>query len=346
MSCEHGDASEDPAKEAFLKAPFEYVKRVPGKKIRTKLTEAFNKWLNIDEDVLINITSIVESLHNASLLVDDIEDDSLLRRGKPVAHKIYGIPRTLNAANYVYMLSLQECIKMENPKAVEIFAEEMLELHRGQGKEIFWRDTIQCPTEDEYNQMVLQKTGGLFSLAVRLMELYSKNKFNFKPLIRKLALYFQVRDDYMNLCSSRYGKEKGFAEDVTEGKFSLPVIFALRDHINAAAPFRDDEVLVSSLLFKHLIEEMTTYYLLRVSLGILQQRPTNYEVKAYFVNLLRERGSLKKTMDRIQYYYQEVIDETAVFGGNDKLIEVLENLHNALKSVAIEEEKLLHQEGH
>lgn len=68
MSCEHGDASEDPAKEAFLKAPFEYVKRVPGKKIRTKLTEAFNKWLNIDEDVLINITSIVESLHNASLL--------------------------------------------------------------------------------------------------------------------------------------------------------------------------------------------------------------------------------------------------------------------------------------
>lgn len=51
-------------------------------------------------------------------------------------------------------------------------------------------------------------------------------------------------------------------------------------------------------------------------------------------------------MDRIQYYYQEVIDETAVFGGNDKLIEVLEYLHNALKSVAIEEEKLLHQEGH
>lgn len=119
-----------------------------------------------------------------------------------------------------------------------------------------------------------------------------KNNFNFFVQNGRIS-----RDDYMNLCSSRYGKEKGFAEDVTEGKFSLPVIFALRDHINAAAPFRDDEVLgkflVSSLLFKHLIEEMTTYCLLRVSLGILQQRPTNYEVKAYFVNLLRERGSLK-----------------------------------------------------
>ena len=76
-------------------------------------------------------------LHNASLLIDDIEDNSILRRGIPVAHNIFGIASTINSANYVYFLSLEKTIK-ELPndlvsKAVLIFTEQLLELHRGQG---------------------------------------------------------------------------------------------------------------------------------------------------------------------------------------------------------------------
>ena len=54
------------------------------------------------------IGEVVEMLHNASLMIDDIEDDSILRRGIPVAHKIYGVPHTINSANYVYFLGLQK----------------------------------------------------------------------------------------------------------------------------------------------------------------------------------------------------------------------------------------------
>ncbi len=50
-------------------------------------------------------------------------------------------------------------IKLDHPKAVGIFNEQMLELHRGQGMEIYWRDNFQCPTEEEYKKMTIRKTG-------------------------------------------------------------------------------------------------------------------------------------------------------------------------------------------
>lgn len=86
--------------------------------------------------------------------VDDIEDNSDLRRGKPVAHHIYGVPATINCANYVYFLSLQRCHALGNEKAMQVYIQEMLKLHQGQGLDIFWRDHWQCPTEDEYLDMV------------------------------------------------------------------------------------------------------------------------------------------------------------------------------------------------
>lgn len=124
--------------------PYEYTASNPGKEIRGMMINAFNAWLNVPEAKLKIITKVVRMLHNASLLwvgtseasftnlktphrVDDIEDDSQLRRGQPgmflyilyyfrdlqtnlclVAHKIYGIPQTINTANYVYFLAYQE----------------------------------------------------------------------------------------------------------------------------------------------------------------------------------------------------------------------------------------------
>ncbi len=67
--------------------------------------------------------------------------------------------------------------------------------------DIWFRDNYSCPTEDEYKMMVYHKTGALFGLAIRLMQLFSQNKTDFKPLWQKLGLLFQIRDDYANLCS-------------------------------------------------------------------------------------------------------------------------------------------------
>lgn len=68
--------------------------------------------------------------------IDDVEDDSVLRRGAPAAHHIYGIPQTINCANYVYFLALAEISTLNKPKMITIYTEELINLHRGQGKSI------------------------------------------------------------------------------------------------------------------------------------------------------------------------------------------------------------------
>lgn len=79
----------------------------------------------------------------------------------------------------------------------------MLEMHRGQGMDVYWRDRFVCPTEDEYKQMVIQKSGSMFFLIVRLMQLYSTDKRDFTKLTTILTLYYQIREDYCNLVCNK-----------------------------------------------------------------------------------------------------------------------------------------------
>ena len=85
------------------------------------LLKAFNFWLHIPDDKLIVIGDLIEMLHNASLLIDDIQDSSKLRRGSPVAHSIYGTPLTINAANYVYFLAMQKALSLKHSDVTQIF---------------------------------------------------------------------------------------------------------------------------------------------------------------------------------------------------------------------------------
>jgi geranylgeranyl diphosphate synthase, type III len=87
-----------------------------------------------------------------------------------VTHKIYGIPQTINTANYVYFLAYQELFSLsvtdgQNRDRVlgakdleKAVTAELLNLHRGQGLDLLWRDTLRCPTEDEYIAMVNNST--------------------------------------------------------------------------------------------------------------------------------------------------------------------------------------------
>ncbi len=88
------------------------------------------------------VKAIVQMLHTASLLLDDIEDSSELRRGIPVAHHIYGVPSTINSANYVMFLAMERCNRLGNAAATAAFLDEMIKLHEGQGFDILWRDML------------------------------------------------------------------------------------------------------------------------------------------------------------------------------------------------------------
>ncbi|KAK9320557.1 isoprenoid synthase domain-containing protein [Lipomyces orientalis] len=214
--------------EDIILGPYTYLEAHPGKDIRRLCVDAFNFWLNVPGESLEIIVRAIAMLHTASLLVDDVEDSATLRRGFPVAHSIYGVAQTINSSNYVYFLALQEISKLNNPAVYKIYTDEMLNLHRGQGLDLYWRDALVCPTEADYIGMVENKTGGLFRLAVKLMQAESECTTNFVPLANLIGILYQIRDDYMNLQSDQYSKNKGFCEDLTEGKFSFPIIHSIR----------------------------------------------------------------------------------------------------------------------
>ncbi|XP_012266400.1 geranylgeranyl pyrophosphate synthase isoform X2 [Athalia rosae] len=289
--------SGDKKQDEKLLEPFTYILQVPGKQIRAKLAHAFNYWLKIREDKLHAVGDITQMLHNSSLLIDDIQDNSILRRGIPVAHSIYGVASTINAANYVLFIALEKVLALNHPEATEVYTEQLLELHRGQGMEIYWRDNYICPSEEEYREMTIRKTGGLFNLAVRLMQLFSDCKEDFTPLAGILGLYFQIRDDYCNLCLQEYTENKSFCEDLSEGKFSFPIIHAIRTQ-------PED----------------------RQIMNILRHRTTDVEVKRYCVTLLEKFGSFGHTREVLMELDMKARAEVQRLGGNPLLIKILDEL--------------------
>ncbi|KAL8722762.1 MAG: hypothetical protein Q9225_000823 [Loekoesia sp. 1 TL-2023] len=263
-------------KEKILLGPYEYSLQQPGKDIRGRFIAALNAWLNIPEDKLTTISKVVTMLHTASLLVDDIEDSSELRRGAPAAHSIFGDAQTINSANYVYVLALQEVSSLTNPAATKIYTEELLNLHRGQGMELFWRDTLQCPSEKEYIKMVENKTGGLFRMAARLMQNESHSDKNCVPLVNLIGTIFQICDDYLNLRDPRYSKNKGMYEDITEGKFSFPIIHGVRSN-------RDSQLLMN----------------------VLRQKSKDEHVKEHAVRYMLDTGTFAYTQKVVSCLYEQ-----------------------------------------
>ncbi|KAI1332677.1 isoprenoid synthase domain-containing protein [Xylariaceae sp. FL0255] len=271
------------AKDKVLLGPYDYLDAQPGKNIRTLLINSFNAWLKVPQENLDVIAKVVAMLHTASLLIDDVEDSSLLRRGLPVSHMIFGTSQTINSANYVYFAALQELQKLTNPDAVAIFTEELLNLHRGQGMDLFWRDTLTCPTEEDYLEMAGNKTGGLFRLAIKLMQAESKTNIDCVSLVNLLGIIFQIQDDYRNLSSPVYNENKGFCEDLTEGKFSFLIIHSIRANPN------DLQLL-----------------------NILKQRTNDAEVKRYAVKYMEGTGTFvytKKVLDTLIERARKSADE-------------------------------------
>jgi geranylgeranyl diphosphate synthase type 3 len=82
-----------------------------------------------------------------------MQDNSSLRRGIPTAHTVYGIPSTINATNYLFLIFLKKVQDINYPEAMRLCIEQYSKAYQGQGMEIYWRDNFTCPTVDEYKDM-------------------------------------------------------------------------------------------------------------------------------------------------------------------------------------------------
>ena len=189
-----------------------------------------NPALTIDQTY--SITPLVEFVHTASLIHDDIEDSADLRRGKPAAHITYGLDTALNAGSWLYFeapvcinnLDINDTKKLELYK---VYTQELRRLHLGQAMDIFWhRNPDVFPVKDEYLAMVKCKTGTLASLAAKLGciagGLCPEEAEKYGGIAADIGIGFQIIDDVINLTSGNPGKKRG--DDIVEGKKSLPVL--------------------------------------------------------------------------------------------------------------------------
>ncbi|KAI3394937.1 hypothetical protein diail_2044 [Diaporthe ilicicola] len=224
--------------QTAINEPINYVSEMPSKGVRSSLIDAMNQWCQVPSTQLAVVKRVIDLLHNSSLILDDIQDNSPMRRGKTATHLIFGDAQSINSATFLYIRVVQEVQSTGNAALMTVLLEELEDLHVGQSWDLYWKYNLKWPTENEYFSMIDLKTGGLFRMLVRMMQVLSprsNTEFVCDDLVSMVSRFFQVRDDYLNLNSSEYSNQKGWSEDLDEGKFSYLIIHCLEN----SSKFRD-----------------------------------------------------------------------------------------------------------
>ncbi|ELQ39348.1 geranylgeranyl pyrophosphate synthetase [Pyricularia oryzae] len=220
--------------EEVIQAPIRYIQSMPSKGFRSALVDCYSRWLDVPAREMESIKSVINCLHDSSLILDDIEDNSRLRRGFPATHVVYGAGPAINSATYLYVQAVAAINSLDNREMMDVLLRQLQNLFLGQSLDLHWTANRQCPTRDEYLGMVGQKTGAFISMVAELMIAASnvnspeKTRAAFAAFSHLSGLYYQVRDDYLNITSAEYADKKGFAEDLDEQKFSYMLVHLAR----------------------------------------------------------------------------------------------------------------------
>lgn len=179
----------------------------------------------------------VELVHNFSLIHDDIEDNSPLRRGRPTLWQRWGIPQAINAGDALYTLAFVELLRMGSftsplvtTQAVKLLHESCLHLTQGQYLDLSYENRNDLQIED-YWPMVAGKTAALLAACTGLgalaAETSSKTQQAMQEFGRLLGLAFQVQDDWLGIWGKEELTGKSAVSDLVAGKKSLPVLYGL-----------------------------------------------------------------------------------------------------------------------
>nr|A0A858EAD5.1 RecName: Full=IDS-like terpene synthase 2; Short=ILTPS2 [Melampsora lini]QIG55794.1 terpene synthase [Melampsora lini] len=290
--------------EKIMLEPYTHLGINTAKELPSMVTKAFNHWYQVPQPALDIILQIVGPIHAACLLIDDIQDDSDLRGGNPVAHKVYGVAQTINTATYVCFDAYHKISKLtpfsKSPETTDLWSiinDEIAALHRGQWIDLYWRDSLICPTEEEYLRMIHNKTGAIFRLPIKLLQALSPvdSPPDCFPLVNVVGILVQIRNDLLSL-SPDFTKDKGFCEDFSEGKFSFPIIHSVKADSS------------NSLL-----------------IDILRLRPKDEPTKRKALRYMKDQTkSLDHTFDVLCKLEKTAKEELEKLGGNSELSSILE----------------------
>lgn len=177
-----------------------------------------------------HLAAIVEFIHTATLLHDDVVDESDLRRGKSTANHLFGNAASVLVGDFLYSRSFQMMVKLQNMQVMEILAEATNTISEGEVLQLLNVRNVGV-TEQEYLKVIHFKTAKLFEAASRLGAVISQASVKQEQALAeygmRLGTAFQLIDDVLDLSgqSALIGKKLG--NDLAEGKPTLPLLYAL-----------------------------------------------------------------------------------------------------------------------
>lgn len=207
-----------------------YIINSGGKRLRPILVILMAQALKYKSKDHIQLAAIIEFIHTATLLHDDVVDESDMRRGNKTANEVWGNSASVLVGDFLYSRSFQMMVKIKNLDVMDILANATNTISEGEVLQLLNIGNLDI-TEDQYYQVIKNKTAKLFEAGCELSAIISTND---KEIITKMASYgenlgmaFQIADDLLDYAIDNDELDKNIGDDLAEGKLTLPLIYLL-----------------------------------------------------------------------------------------------------------------------
>jgi octaprenyl-diphosphate synthase len=207
----------------------EYLRNGGGKRIRPALLLLAAKLFHYSGESAARLGAVIEIIHTATLVHDDIIDEALTRRGRPAANTQWGNSKCVLAGDWLYMQAFKIALEERNFRILDLLIDLTQQMVEG---ELLQMEKLgHCIRTDEYLDLIYRKTACLFSVSMRLGGILGgANEEQIERLGaygRDLGMAFQIVDDVLDLTASEEVLGKPVASDLREGKATMAVIHAL-----------------------------------------------------------------------------------------------------------------------
>ncbi len=207
-----------------------YIVNSGGKRLRPLLTVLAARAMDIDNNDHHTLAAIVEFIHTATLLHDDVVDESTLRRGRETANAIFGNQASVLVGDFLYTRSFQMMVSLRRMRVMEILSEATNQIAEG---EVLQLMNCNDPDTDEkrYFDVIYGKTARLFEAATQLSAVLTDQPQDVETAMqdygKHLGTAFQLADDIIDYMSDSEQMGKNAGDDLAEGKPTLPLLYAM-----------------------------------------------------------------------------------------------------------------------
>ncbi|MFT4787204.1 MAG: octaprenyl-diphosphate synthase [Paraglaciecola sp.] len=220
-----------------------YIVNSGGKRLRPLLTVLAARALGIDSKQHHTLAAIIEFIHTATLLHDDVVDESTMRRGRETANEVFGNQASVLVGDFLYTRSFQMMVSLERMRVMQILSDATNVIAEGEVLQL-----MNCndpdTSEKSYMQVIYSKTARLFEaatlLAAVLTDQSPKIELAMQDYGKYLGTAFQLVDDIMDYVADSEDMGKNVGDDLAEGKPTLPLLYAMwHGNKNQAAMIRE-----------------------------------------------------------------------------------------------------------